>query len=277
MNLKQPKSVKIISALIILLLVFITLFPLFLMILNSFKTRIEITTNPLALPQNPSFINYKNAWKQAKVQDAAINSIILVIGTLGITLLASTTAAYALANKRIRVWPQLSVYFLVCNTIPKQLFIIPLFFILQKMNLINNLVAMMFIYSALYTPFAIFLLRTYFIGINRDITNSAIIDGASKLQVFSYIVMPLVQPGLLTVALIIGLWCWNEFLFSVTFLQKESVTTLAVRFYAFSSRYVTEWGNMMAFAVFVSVPIILFFLLLQRYFIDGMTSGGVKG
>ena len=145
------------------------------------------------------------------------------------------------------------------------------------MNLINNLVAMMFIYSALYTPFAIFLLRTYFIGINRDITNSAIIDGASKLQVFSYIVMPLVQPGLLTVALIIGLWCWNEFLFSVTFLQKESVTTLAVRFYAFSSRYVTEWGNMMAFAVFVSVPIILFFLLLQRYFIDGMTSGGVKG
>jgi len=277
MNLKQPKSVKIISALIILLLVFITLFPLFLMILNSFKTRIEITTNPLALPQNPSFINYKNAWKQAKVQDAAINSIILVIGTLGITLFASTTAAYALANKRIRVWPQLSVYFLVCNTIPKQLFIIPLFFILQKMNLINNLVAMMFIYSALYTPFAIFLLRTYFIGINRDITNSAIIDGASKLQVFSYIVMPLVQPGLLTVALIIGLWCWNEFLFSVTFLQKESVTTLAVRFYAFSSRYVTEWGNMMAFAVFVSVPIILFFLLLQRYFIDGMTSGGVKG
>lgn len=277
MNLKQPKSVKIISALIILLLVFITLFPLFLMILNSFKTRIEITTNPLALPQNPSFINYKNAWKQAKVQDAAMNSIILVIGTLGITLLASTTAAYALANKRIRIWPQLSVYFLVCNTIPKQLFIIPLFFILQKMNLINNLVAMMFIYSALYTPFAIFLLRTYFIGINHDITNSAIIDGASKLQVFSYIVMPLVQPGLLTVALIIGLWCWNEFLFSVTFLQKESVTTLAVRFYAFSSRYVTEWGNMMAFAVFVSVPIILFFLLLQRYFIDGMTSGGVKG
>ncbi|WP_428770759.1 carbohydrate ABC transporter permease [Treponema sp. HNW] len=277
MNLKQSKSVKIISMLLLFLLLCITVFPLFLMLQNSFKTRIEIATNPLAFPKTISFINYKNAWKQAKIPAAAVNSIILVIGTLALTLFAGSAAAYVLANKKIRFWPQISVYFLVCNTIPKQLFIIPLFFILQKLNLINNLIAMMFIYSALYTPFAIFLLRTYFIGVNKDIINSAIIDGASKAQIFLYILVPLIQPGLLTAALIIGLWCWNEFLFSVTFLQKEAVTTLAVRFYAFSSRYVTEWGNMMAFAVFVSLPIIIFFLFLQRYFIDGMTVGSVKG
>ena len=107
--------------------------------------------------------------------------------------------------------------------------------------------------------------------------NSAMIDGASNMQIFWKIVLPLVQPGLLTASLIVGLWCWNEFLFAVTFLQTENVTTLAVEFYSFTSRYTTEWGNMMAYAVMVTLPVIVFFIFLQRRFIDGMTAGGVKG
>lgn len=277
MKVMQPRSVRILSLVLIIFMLIITLLPLCLMLINSLKTRMEITRNPLALPVVPVFSNYVQAWIQGSVPQSAANSLILVAGTITLTLIISCMAAYALAHKMIIGWQLLAVYFLICNTIPKQLFIIPLFFMLQKTGMVNNLIPMIVVYSALYSPFAIFLLRTYFQAISPDFIHSAMIDGATQWQIFWKIVLPLVQPGMLTAALIIGLWCWNEFLFSVTFLHDESLTTLAVRFYGFTSRYVTEWGNMMAFAVFVSVPVIIFFVFLQKRFIDGMTSGGVKG
>ncbi len=277
MTIRQNKTGVVVMWILLTFMALVTLLPLSLMVLNSFKTRMEIVRNPLALPKIFSGINYKNAWIQGQVSQAAINSILLVAGTLLITIISSCMAAYALARKKLRFSNGISVYFLVCNTIPKQLFIIPLFFILQKMGLIDNLIPMMFVYSAIYSPFAIFLLYSYFMGISKDIINSAVIDGATSWQIFWKIVLPLVRPGILTVALIVGLWCWNEFLFAVTFLQTDKVITLAVKFYGFTSRYVTEWGSMMAFAVMVSVPIILFFIFLQNRFIDGMTAGGVKG
>lgn len=277
MRVHDGKTVKVLSIAIIVFMILVTLLPLALMVLNSFKTRIQISTNPLALPESLSFENYRDAWVQGSIARAARNSITLVVGTLLITLLISCMAAYGLARKAVFGWKTISVYFLVCNTIPKQLFIIPLFFILQKAGFVNNLFAMMVIYAAVYSPFAIFLLKTYFEAIDQDIMNSAMIDGASNMQIFWKIVLPLVQPGLLTASLIVGLWCWNEFLFAVTFLQTESVTTLAVEFYSFTSRYTTEWGNMMAYAVMVTLPVIVFFIFLQRRFIDGMTAGGVKG
>ena len=277
MTLRQNRFGTSMVWVLLILMTLITLLPLSLMVLNSFKTRIEITTNPLAWPKIPQLTNYRNAWIQGEVFHAAFNSLVLVIGSLVITIVSSCMAAYALSRKKMRFSNGLSVYFLICNTIPKQLFIIPLFFILQKLGLIDNLIPMMFVYSAIFSPFAIFLLHTYFIGISKDIINSAVIDGASSWQIFWKIVLPLVQPGILTVALIVGLWCWNEFLFAVTFLQSDAVITLAVKFYGFTSRYVTEWGSMMAFAVMVSVPIIIFFVFLQNRFVDGMTAGGVKG
>lgn len=277
MKTSQSPRIKLLFNILIIVMVCVTLLPLIMMLINSFKTRLEITRNPLALPENFSFNNYVAAWKQGGIPSAALNSMMIAAGTLVLTLSTSCMIAYALAKKGFRYWKQTSVYLLVCNTIPKQLFIIPLFFILQKAGLINSRVALMFIYTAIYTPFAVFLLRTYFMGINKDIEDSARIDGATASQIFLRIVIPLVQPGVLTVSLIVGLWCWNEFLFAVTFLQIESVSTVAVRFYSFTSRYVTEWGNMMAYAMTVTLPIIVFFMFLQNKFIDGMTAGSVKG
>jgi raffinose/stachyose/melibiose transport system permease protein len=247
------------------------------MLNNSFKSRIFITQNPLALPKEIMLSNYRNAWILGKIPGAAFNSIAITAGTIMLTILCASMAAYAFARKAIRGWQGFSVYFLVCNTLPRQLIIIPLFIILQRLNLINNRFAMMVIYSVIFTPFAIFLLRTYFVGIHKDYENSAKLDGATMWQIFVHIIFPLVQPGLLTVALIVGLWCWNEFLFAVTFLQTEAVTTLAVRFYSFIGRHTIEWGYMMAFAAIIIVPVMILFIFLQHKFIDGMTAGGIKG
>ena len=275
--MKMKKQSKTASYIICFILLFITLLPLFLMIINSFKTNVEITSNPLSLPKKILVNNYLKAWKNGKMGQSLINSALLTFATLVITILPSCMAAYALAKKKIKYKKAISTYFLVCNTLPKQLFLIPLFFILQSFNLISNRFALAVIYSAIFTPFSVFLLRTYFLQISPDIENSALIDGAGSGQIFFHIMMPIIQPGILTVSLIIGLWVWNEFLFAVTFLQNDLFYTVAVRFYGFTSRYVTEWGQMMAFSVIITVPVVIFFTVLQKRFISGMTSGGVKG
>jgi raffinose/stachyose/melibiose transport system permease protein len=277
MKKSRNPGLGIIQNCVILILVFVTLVPLFLMLNNSFKSRVSITQNPLAPPKEIMLSNYRNAWNLGKIPGAAFNSIGITAGTIALTVLCASMAAYVFARKAIRGWQGFSVYFLVCNTLPRQLIIIPLFIILQRLNLINNRFAMMIIYSVIFTPFAIFLLRAYFVGIHKDYENSAKLDGATMWQIFIHIIFPLVQPGLLTVALIVGLWCWNEFLFAVTFLQTEAVTTLAVRFYSFISRHTIEWGYMMAFAAIIIVPVMILFIFLQHKFIDGMTAGGIKG
>ncbi|MDR2784482.1 MAG: carbohydrate ABC transporter permease [Treponema sp.] len=277
MKIRQSIAVRLAQNTVIVVFIVVTLLPLLLMLNNSFKDRVSITRNPLALPEKPFVTNYERAWVYGKIPSAAINSICITAGTIVITVLCASMAAYVFARRSVRGWQGFTIYFLVCNTLPKQLIIIPLFLILQRLKLINNIFAMMFIYGAVFTPFALFLLRTYFMGIDRDYENSAKIDGASMWQIFMHIIFPLVQPGLLTVAIIVGLWCWNEFLFAVTFLQTEEVSTIAVRFYSFIGRYSTEWGNMMAYATLITVPVMIFFILLQNKFIDGMTAGGIKG
>ncbi|MCP4400032.1 MAG: carbohydrate ABC transporter permease, partial [bacterium] len=165
----------------------------------------------------------------------------------------------------------------VCSTIPLQLFIIPLFFIFKKLELTDNLAALSLIYCVIFTPFASFLLRTYFKEIDPAIHEAAAIDGAGTLQILSKILLPLISPGLLTVAIVIFLWTWNDFLMAVTFLREPSKLTVGIRFFAFQGRFSTNVGRQMAFAVMIMTPILVFFIAFQRRFIDGMTAGGVKG
>jgi raffinose/stachyose/melibiose transport system permease protein len=277
MKIKQNIGVRFAQNAVIVLLLIVTFLPLLLMLNNSFKDRVLIARNPLALPKELFLANYEKAWVQGRIPSAAFNSMAITAGSIVVTILCASMAAYVFARRSVRGWQGFTIYFLVCNTLPKQLIIIPLFLILQRLKLINNIFAMMFIYGAVFTPFALFLLRTYFIGIDKDYENSAKIDGASMWQIFIHIIFPLVQPGLLTVALIVGLWSWNEFLFAVTFLQTEEVSTIAVRFYSFISRYSIEWGSMMAYATLITAPVMVFFIFLQNRFIDGMTAGGIKG
>ncbi len=251
--------------------------PLLLMLLNSLKSRVEIAMNPLGWPGRVALSNYVDAWREGALGQALANSAKVSLLTVALTCAVASLAAYALARRRVRAWGVLSVYLLVCTTVPVQLFVIPLFFIFHRLHLVNNLAALSIIYTALYTPFAIFLLRTYFLGIPVEMEDAARVDGASEWAVFTRILLPLVSPGLITVALVVGLWSWNEFLLAVTFLQDEALYTATVRFYGFSGRFVTEWGKMMASAAILTVPVVTIFVLLQRRFIEGMVSGGIKG
>jgi raffinose/stachyose/melibiose transport system permease protein len=255
----------------------IALFPLSLMVISSVKKSTEIVANPLALPSTLQWANFARAWTDAQLGRSILNSV----ETTGfaVVLICSTCslAAYALAR---RVGPRLkwvSAYFLATTTLPIQLYLFPLYFGFAHLGLIDNVFALSFIYTAVYSPFAIFLLRTYFLAIPKELEEAAVIDGASRWQVFRNVLLPIVSPGILTVALISGLNIWNEFLISSTFLQSHDQQTAVVRFYTLGGQYTSDWGEIMAAAILIVAPAVGFFLLMQRRFIQGMAAGSVKG
>jgi raffinose/stachyose/melibiose transport system permease protein len=185
--------------------------------------------------------------------------------------------AYVLARRKIKTWKILTFYLLASTTAPIQLFLFPLYFGFARFGLINNPIAVAFIYTAVYSPFAIMLLRTYFLAVPKELEEAALIDGATHWQVFTRVFLPIVSPGILTVALIIGLYSWNEFLIATTFLQGQEQLTAVVSFFLLSGQYSSDWGVIMAAALIIVLPIVILFVLLQRRFIDGMAGGSVKG
>jgi raffinose/stachyose/melibiose transport system permease protein len=254
----------------------VALFPLALMVVSALKTSAEIVANPLSLPSVPQWVNFSRAWTDAQLGRSLLNSGEVTCLTVLLICSTASMAAYALVRQTTALkW--ISAYFLATTTLPIQLFLFPLYFGYARLGLIDNVFALSLVYAAIFSPFSIFLLRTYFLAIPREIEEAAIMDGANRWQVFTQVCLPIVSPGLLTVAVISGLNTWNEFLISSTFLQSHDAQTAIVRFYTLGGQYSSDWGEIMAAAILIVAPAVAFFLVMQRRFIEGMASGSVKG
>src|SRR5580700_854757 len=277
MNRNLGRGTMLVAYFILAVAAAIALFPLSLMIVSSVKKSTEIVANPLALPSTVQWTNFVRAWTDAQLGRSLLNSI----ETTGVAviLICSTCsmAAYALARQTGPGLRWVSAYLLGTTTLPIQLYLFPLYFGFAHLGLIDNVFALSIVYTAVFSPFAIFLLRTYFLAIPKELEEAAIIDGASRWQVFSKVLLPIVSPGILTVAIISGLNIWNEFLISSTFLQSHDQQTAVVRFYTLGGQYSSDWGEIMAAAIIIVAPAVVFFLLMQRRFIQGMAAGSVKG
>jgi raffinose/stachyose/melibiose transport system permease protein len=261
---------------ILFILLAFTVIPLLLLGLNSLKSTNEIATDPFSLPREILFSNYTEAWEEGNYAVTIRNSVILTATTITATLLFAGMAAYALTRLNLKGADYLSFYFLVGIGVPAQLFMIPLFFIWRDLGLVNSHIGLIIIYTGLNGPFATYLLRSYMLSIPEEIIDAARIDGASNMQVFRQIIMPLSAPGFLTAGLIIGLGVWNEFLFAVTFLHRPELKPVSTSLYAFQERFGRDWGLTNAGSVIMMLPVLIMFLLLQRRFIEGLTQGGLK-
>ena len=277
MNQTLGRSTIFISYFILAVAAVTALFPLSLMVVSSLKKSTEIVANPLALPSALQWSNFSRAWTDAQLGRSLLNSTETT--GLAVILICSTCsmAAYALAHRTGPGLRWISAYLLGTTTLPIQLYLFPLYFGFAHLGLIDNVFALSFVYAAVFSPFAIFLLRTYFLAIPKELEEAAVIDGANRWQVFYYVLLPLVSPGILTVALISGLNVWNEFLISSTFLQSHDQQTAVVRFYTLGGQYSSDWGEIMAAAILIVAPAVGLFLLMQRRFIQGMAAGSVKG
>jgi raffinose/stachyose/melibiose transport system permease protein len=276
-KLIESRLTMAITYAVLAFLTFITLFPIALLLLNSVKGSAEIVQNPLALPETLRWDNFARAWDDAGFSTSMLNSAILTGLTILLVCSTGSLTAYVLARKKVASWKIVTFYLLATTTAPIQLFLFPLYFGFARLGLINNVFAVALVYTAIWSPFAIMLLRTYFLAIPKELEEAALVDGATPWQVFSKVMLPMALPGILTVALIIALYSWNEFLISTTFLQQQDERTAVVSFFLLSGQYSSDWGQIMAAALIIVLPVVVLFVALQRRFIEGMAGGSVKG
>jgi raffinose/stachyose/melibiose transport system permease protein len=186
-------------------------------------------------------------------------------------------AAYSLAKLNVPGAGGITLYLLIGSSLPIQLFLVPLFFLWQKLGLVNNLLGLALIYIAINAPLAVFLLRSYMVQLPSDFEDAARVDGANEWNIFTQIVIPLSWPGFLTVGLVVSLSVWNEFLLATVFLTDQDKFTVVTSYYNFTTRFSRDWGLTSAAAMMMILPIIALFLILQRRFVEGLTQGGMKG
>ncbi|AEQ50869.1 carbohydrate ABC transporter permease [Pelagibacterium halotolerans] len=257
--------------------VLIAVLPLLLVAVNTFKPHASIVANPLSLPTSFDFSNFARAWRGGNFGVGLVNSLLLSGTTVVLTLVCASLAAVALARQHIAGWKLVTIYFLCATTVPIQLFLFPLYFVFARLGLVGNFAATGVVLTAINLPVAIFLLRAYVISIPREIDDAAFMDGANSWQTFRYILLPLMQPGLITVAIIVFLNSWNEFLITSTFQKGRDNVTMTLGYLSMNGTYATDQGAMMAGAFILVAPIVVFFLVMQRYFVSGMSAGAVKG
>lgn len=275
--MKPKKKVVIFQWSLIAILIVIVLTPLYLVVINAFKPHAEIVANPLSFPDSAYWENFVKAWETANFSTGFINSIKLVVTTAIIVLLASAFAGYVLGTKKFTGKGLCISYFLLAMTVPVQLFLFPLYGVFAKLNLIGNIYAVSFVVAAINMPLAVMLMRTFFMGVPMQLEESAMLDGANTRQILFKIIFPCVKPGFITVAVIVVLNAWNEYLISSTFLQGEKNFTVTLGYLSLNGGSVTfDQGMKMAGALIIIVPILIFFLSLQRYVVDGLTAGSVK-
>ena len=262
---------------VLIVLAVISLSPLLLVLLNSFKTHQEIARNPFALPTSFNLDNFIYTWKAGKFGQGFLNSFKVTGTAIVVGVLCATSMGFVLATRRVKTWKPLTFYFMMATTVPLQMFMLPLYRSFVDFNLMGNPFAVGVAIATWNLPMPIFLMRTYFLKVPFELEEAARVDGANTYQVFRRVMMPVVSPGMITVAVIVGLFSWNEYLLSSTLLQGESNFTVVLKYLGLNGTFSRDYGVIMAGAVIVILPMIVVFLLLQRQFIEGMSAGAVKG
>ncbi|MCZ8516943.1 carbohydrate ABC transporter permease [Paenibacillus filicis] len=260
----------------VLTLVF--LFPVYWMIATSLKPMGELFVIPPHLfPHEPTFSSYVDNFLKNRAMLGYIgNSFIIATGTMALTLLLATPAAYGLARLPMRGKAAILILLLATQMLPSIMLAMPLFIAFSKVQLINSFTALIVANTTHSLPFAILVLRPYFLSVPGGLEEAAMIDGCGKFSAFRRIILPLVKPGLLTVGAFCFLWGWGDFLFALTLTSNEAIRPLTMGLYKFIGEYGTQWNHLMAVATIAAVPIILIFITMQKYIVGGITSGAMK-
>jgi raffinose/stachyose/melibiose transport system permease protein len=250
--------------------------PLFVLVTNSLKTRTELGLSPIGFPSDPQFSNYAVAWEQSDFALHAGNSLILVFSTVACVLVLAGLASYSLARLSPPGGGGVLFYMLAVTAFPIWLYLVPLFFTWRNLGLLNSFAGLVIIYTAINSPLAIFLLRSYLIRIPKEIEEAAFVDGANKLQVLLRIILPISWTGFLTVGLVVAVAVWGEFQIAFVMLQDEEKLPITTSFYRFAESFGQDWAMTSAVAVLAILPICALFLIFQRRFTEGLTQGSVK-
>jgi raffinose/stachyose/melibiose transport system permease protein len=252
------------------------LFPVYVLVTLSFKSTPEISGGGLGLPSGLETANYSQAWKVAHLGAALINSAIITSVSLVVLVAVGSTASYYLARKQSRLSYGMYILFLLGIILPFQLALVPLYRMVKDAGLLGSYSSMVVFYTGLQAPFTIFLYTGFLRALPREYGEAALVDGATHWQSFRRVTFPLLRPITGTVIILNAVFIWNDFLTPLIYLGGSPNETIPVVVYQFVGQYVSNWGYIFAAVVLATLPMLLLFLLLQRFVIKGFSTG-LKG
>ena len=256
----------------------IALFPIFLIVINSFKSRRAIFGDPLALPTAETFtlIGYETALQGGNFATYFSNSFIVTIGSLFFVLLFGAMAAFALSEYRFRGNSLMGLYLALGIMIPIRLGTVAILNLMVAGGLINTLTALILVYTAQGLPLAVFILSEFMKQVSDDLKNAGRIDGLSEYRIFFRLVLPLVRPAMATVAVFTMIPIWNDLWFPLILAPSEATKTITLGSQMFIGQYVTNWNAVLAALSLAILPVLILYLIFSRQLIRGITSGAVK-
>lgn len=265
--------VNLLYVIAMIAVVFFMLTPFLWMVLNAFKSPLQIIKLPPELIFEPTLRNFQNVFGTQNFMRYIMNSVIIGAGCTVVGLLIGLPAAYSIARYRQN---RLAIVILMARMVPGITFLVPLFIIFRTLGLIDTYTSLILTHMLVGLPFIVWVMVPFFESIPRELTEAAVVDGASAVRAFVSVVLPLSGPGIVTASILSFVFSWNNFMFSIV-LASSRTRTVPVAIYNFISYAQIDWGGLMAAAVVITLPVLVLAIVTQRYVIRGLTAGAVKG
>ncbi|GAB6927277.1 carbohydrate ABC transporter permease [Paenibacillus sp. JCM 10914] len=271
----SPSAIVLQIVMVIVALIFLS--PFYFLLVNSVKSLGDIMVDAANWPTAFHFDNYVKAWQMTRFPEAFTNSVIItVISNLLIAML-SAMAAYRMVRANTVFNRIVFMLFVSAMVIPFQSIMIPLLQVINALGVNNSMVGLILSYMGLGIPLSVFLFHGFVKAIPLEIEEAATVDGASPFRVFGRIVLPMLKPMMVTVIILNCLWVWNDYLLPSLILQSPELRTIPLATFAFFGQYSKQWDLALPALVLGITPIIIFFLSLQKYIVEGVAAGSVKG
>lgn len=261
---------------ILILFLLIFLVPLIWVVFSAFKSAPELLKNPFGIPEVWRWENFAEAWQVGRVGSYLGNSVIYTVAIVAGVVALSTAAGYALAMLPLPGRDGVLVLFMLGLMVPFQSFMIPLYYLLRDIHLLETYWGFILPGIAFRLPFGIFLMRGFFRGLPSDLADAARVDGANEWQAFRQVMLPLAGPGLAAQIIFQFVWAWREFLMPLVFVQSEALRPVSTGIMFFFGRFTSQRDLIAAGVVIAMVPMVVIYLILQRRFIEGITAGALK-
>ncbi len=275
---KRNLAVTILIYAILLLMIVVAVFPAIWMISTSIKDVTELfDMPPEIIPDHPTLGNYAKVLSNTKMFRAFFNSAFITACVVILTLFFSVLAGYGLARFKFKGHGLMKVALLFGQMVPGVVIIIPLYSVFTKLGLLDTHFSMIVADMALTIPMGVIMLSSFFEGVPKELEEAAKIDGTTGFGALFLVVMPIAKPGLISVAIYTFINAWEEFLFAMNLSMSTKTRTLPIAINAFAGEFAVDWGATMAAAALVALPVLTLFLLCNRYFVQGLSDGAVKG
>lgn len=275
--MKKISISKVLIYIFLVILAFVYLAPLVWMLFVSLKDNAEIFKSPFALPERIQWENYTFAWTAGYLGKATLNSAIVCVITLILSMVIGSMAAFAIARLKWKLAKAMMTYFMIGMMIPVHCVLIPLFKTFSGVGLYNNLLGLIIPYTTFSLPITIFIMVGFFENMPRELFEAACIDGCSIYKCFAVIAVPLSKTGLFVTGLMSFVANWNELLLAMVFISDDMKKTLPVSLSKFVGPYNTNYVQMFAAIIIAIVPTILVYCCFSNQIVDGLTAGAVKG